>query len=236
MLARLSNVRLVRFDVDSETPSRGPDGFCIECGPGEVGEAIGRIPRNSNALLGRFEGYTDKSETEKKILSGAFESGDAWFRTGDLLRRDEQGYYYFVDRVGDTFRWKGENVSTSEVATVLGGQPGVREANVYGVEVPGADGRAGMASLVVEPDFELQSLHGRLERELASFARPLFIRLQQEMEVTGTFKHRKIDLVAEGFDPGRVSDRLYFSDPETKTFIPLDEPTYRRIADGKVRI
>jgi fatty-acyl-CoA synthase len=236
LLERLSTVKLVRFDLEREMPVRGSDGFCIECSPGEVGEAIGRIPKSSDSVLGRFEGYTDKRATEKKILSGVFESGDAWFRTGDLLRRDKQGYFYFVDRAGDTFRWKGENVSTSEVATVLGGHPGVREANVYGVEVPGADGRAGMASLVVDSDFELQSLHGRLEGELASYARPLFIRLQQQMEITGTFKHRKLDLVAEGFDPGRVGDRLYFADPESKTFIPLDLPTHRRIVDGEVRI
>jgi fatty-acyl-CoA synthase len=236
LLERLSPVKLVRFDLDDELPVRGPDGFCIECGPGEVGEAIGRIPKSSDSVLGRFEGYTDKSATEKKILSGVFERDDAWFRTGDLLRRDEDGYYYFVDRVGDTFRWKGENVSTSEVSAVLGGHPGVREANVYGVEVPGADGRAGMASLVVDSDFDLQSIRSRLESELASYARPLFIRLQPQMEVTGTFKHRKLDLVAEGFDPGRVADRLYFADPETKSFVPLDLPTYRRIVDGDVRI
>jgi len=236
LLQRASNLRLVRFDVNDERPTRGPDGFCIECGPGEVGEAIGRIPSNPDAVLGRFEGYTDEHETDKKILCGAFEKGDAWFRTGDLMRRDDQGYYYFVDRIGDTFRWKGENVSTSEVAAVLGGHPGVREANVYGVEVPGAEGRAGMAALVVDPDFELQSLHDRLEDALASYARPLFIRLQPEMQVTGTFKHRKLDLVAQGFDPRRVADPLYFLDPKTKAFTHLDEPTYRQIVAGEIRI
>jgi fatty-acyl-CoA synthase len=236
LLERLSPIKLVHFDVQTEAPVRGPDGFCIPCGPGEVGEAIGRIPSNEDAAVGRFEGYTDPSATEKKILSNAFEKGDAWFRTGDLMRRDEQGYFYFVDRIGDTFRWKGENVSTSEVSAVLGTHPGVREANVYGVEVPGADGRAGMASLVVDPDFDLQSLRGALESELAAYARPLFIRLQPQMEVTGTFKHRKLDLVSEGFDPKRVRDRLYFADPESKRFVALDDSIYQRIVDGQVRI
>ena len=119
---------------------------------------------------------------------------------------------------------------------MLGRHPGVREANVYGVEVPGADGRAGMASLVVDPDFDLQSLRGALHRELAPYARPLFIRLQQEMEITGTFKHRKVDLVKDGFDPERLDDRLYFDDPEQSAFVTLDPPLHQRITSGQVRI
>ena len=236
LLRRGMQMKLVRFDTDKEEPIRGADGFCIECGPNEPGEAIGLIPNNPNTPLGQFEGYTDKAATEKKILQGAFEEGDAWFRTGDLMRYDEDGYFYFVDRIGDTFRWKGENVSTNEVAEVLGRQPGVREANVYGVEVPGADGRAGMASLVVDADFDLRGLHDALTRELAAYARPLFIRLQQQMEITGTFKHRKVDLVQEGFDPDRVPDLLYFDDPEEGAFVTLDRAVYERIVDGRVRI
>ncbi len=186
--------------------------------------------------MGQFEGYTDEEATQKKILTSAFTKGDAWFRTGDLMRYDEEGYYYFVDRLGDTFRWKGENVSTNEVAEVLGHHPGVREANVYGVDVPGADGRAGMASLVVDSDFNLRSLHSAVRRELAPYARPLFIRLQQEMQITGTFKHRKVDLVADGFDPTKITDLLYFDDPEQDAFVTLDKAVYERITSGSVRI
>lgn len=236
LLDRLYNVKLVRFDIESEGPERGADGFCIECKPGEVGEAIGLIPKDPNTVLGQFEGYTDKTATEKKLLSNAFEDGDSWFRTGDLMRKDADGYYYFVDRIGDTFRWKGENVSTNEVSSVLGAYPGVKEANVYGVSVPGTDGRAGMASLVVDTTFDLGGLHGALEAELASYARPLFVRLAREIEITGTFKHRKVDLVEEGFDPDNISDLLYFADPETRAFVTLDSAMYQRIVKGQVRI
>ena len=234
ILDALSNVALVRFDDATESPVRGPDGFCIRCGEDEAGEAIGRIPEG-DTVIGQFEGYTDKAASEKKILSNVFRPGDAWFRTGDLLRRDRRGYYYFVDRIGDTFRWKGENVSTNEVATVLCGHPAVKEANVYGVEVPGADGRAGMASLIVGPDFSLEELYEIVESELATYARPLFLRLQPEMQITGTFKHRKLDLVAEGFDPSRIADPLYFRDPRAKAFATLDSAMFEEIASGSVR-
>jgi len=236
LLRRLMNVKVVRLDPDKEEPVRGPDGFCIECGPSEPGEVIGLIPPKPTTRLGSFEGYTDEQATQKKILADAFERGDAWFRTGDLMRYDEEGYFYFVDRIGDTFRWKGENVSTNEVGEALGRHPGVREANVYGVEVPGADGRAGMASLVVDSSFDLGALHTALRRELAAYARPLFIRLQQEMQITGTFKHRKVDLVADGFDPAKIPDLLYFDDPESGAFTPLDKAIYERITSGRVRI
>ncbi len=236
LMRRVMKIKLVRFDVDREVPVRGDDGFCIECGPGETGEAIGRIPSDPNAPLGQFEGYTDEKATAKKVLRDVAEPGDAWFRTGDLMRMDEDGYFYFVDRIGDTFRWKGENVSTNEVAEVLGRQPGVKEANVYGVTVPGADGRAGMASLVVDPDFDLKGLHDAVHRELATYARPLFIRLQREMQITGTFKHRKVDLVKEGFDPEAVPDLLYFDDPEERAYVTLDAAMNERIRSGQVRI
>ncbi len=236
LIRRVMNIRLVKFDHEREEPIRGADGFCVECAPGEPGEVIGLIPSGSGNAIGHFEGYTDEKATAKKILRDVFAKGDTWFGTGDLMRCDEEGYFYFVDRTGDTFRWKGENVSTSEVSEVLGRTPGVREANVYGVEVADADGRAGMASLVVDSDFDLRSLHATLERELASYARPLFIRLQREMQVTGTFKHRKIDLISDGFDPKRIPDLLYFDDPQQGAFVPLDGAVYEQIISGEVRI
>ena len=144
--------RVVRFDVEKEMPVRGPDGLCIECGPDEVGEALGGISTRAGR---EFEGYTNRADSDKKMLRDVFKKGDLWFRTGDLMRRDGHGYFYFVDRIGDTFRWKGENVSTGEVGEVLAAVPGILEANVYGVTVPGVDGRAGMASLVVDGDFNL---------------------------------------------------------------------------------
>ncbi|HWU55341.1 MAG TPA: long-chain-acyl-CoA synthetase, partial [Rhizomicrobium sp.] len=156
--------RVVRFDVEKEMPVRGPDGLCIECGPDEAGEALGGISTRAGR---EFEGYTVKSDSEKKMLRDVFKKGDVWFRTGDLMRRDEHGYFYFVDRIGDTFRWKGENVSTGEVGEVLAAAPGIREANVYGVHVPGMEGRAGMAALVVDGDFDIEALPARLKARLA---------------------------------------------------------------------
>ena len=201
-------IALVKFDFDSEGPLRGADGFCIRCQANEPGEAIGRIARESGDLSSRFEGYTSAEDSEKKILRDVFAPGDAYMRSGDLMRIDEQGFYYFVDRIGDTFRWKGENVATLEVAAALSGCPGVAEAAVYGVAIPGVEGRAGMALLGVEGELDLPELALRL-RALPDYARPVFLRLRRELELTATFKHKKHDLAKEGFDPDRVADPLY---------------------------
>jgi fatty-acyl-CoA synthase len=192
-------VRIVRFDVEREEPVRGFDGLCIECEVGEVGEILGLIVNDPNKPANRFEGYADPEATSRKILTDVVKPGDRWFRTGDLMRRDDQGYFYFVDRIGDTYRWKGENVSTSEVSEKITAFPGVRDASVYGVEVPGHDGRAGMAALVVDEGVDVQSLCAHIKAELPDYARPVFLRLTREIEVTGTFKQSKIALKKEGF-------------------------------------
>lgn len=225
--------RVIRFDVESEMPVRGTDGLCIECSPNEVGETIGGI----SARAGRgFEGYSNKADSEKKILRDVFAKGDAWFRTGDLMRRDAHGYFYFVDRVGDTFRWKGENVSTGEVGEALAAVPGILEANVYGVAVPGVDGRAGMASLVVNGDLNLDDLPARLKARLAPYARPIFLRLAPRILVTGTFKQRKVDLVREGFNPATISDPLYVLDPDSGKYERLTPERYAEIVAGHVKL
>ena len=231
LIRKLIGIEILRFDIEKEDVVRGPDGSCIAAEFGEAGEAIVKISKTS-----RFEGYTNPEATEKKILRDVFTEGDAYFRTGDLLRLEADGYFYFVDRIGDTFRWKGENVATSEVGEVIGAHPGVKEANVYGVSVEGADGRAGMAAIVTTPEMDLDALGLRIETELASYARPLFVRLLPEMEITGTFKHRKVDLVREGFDPARIADPLYFRDPEKGVYVPLDPGVYERIQSGQIRI
>ena len=225
--------RVIRFDVETEMPVRGDEGLCIECTPDEVGEAIGGI----SARPGRqFEGYTTKAESEKKLLRDVFKKGDLWFRTGDLMRRDEHGYFYFVDRIGDTFRWKGENVSTGEVGEVLAAAPGIREANVYGVVVPGMEGRAGMASLVVDGDFDMEALPARLKARLAPYARPLFLRLSPQIAVTTTFKQRKLDLVREGFDPSTIADPIYFLDPDSGRYELLTPGRHADITQGRVKL
>ncbi len=232
-LEKLLPTRVVRFDVEKETPIRGADGLCQECAPDEVGEAVGGI----SARAGRnFEGYTKATDTEKKILHDVFRKGDAWFRTGDLMRRDEHGYFYFVDRIGDTFRWKGENVATSEVAEALSAIPGIREANVYGVSVPGMDGRAGMAALVVDGLFDLRGLPKRLAWRLAPYARPVFLRLQPEIAVTGTFKQRKVELVKEGFDPSTIANHIFWLNPATGDYEGLTPARYADIVEDRVKL
>ena len=134
-------------------PRAGADGFCHRVARGEAGEAIGKIAGGA----ARFEGYTDAAATEKKILRDVFEPGDAWVRTGDLMRQDAQGFFYFVDRLGDTFRWKGENVATTEVAAARAAAPGVMAANVYGVARARPDGKAGMAALEADDGFDRRS-------------------------------------------------------------------------------
>jgi len=231
------NVEIVKFDIENEQPVRGADGFCIKAEPGEAGEALGKITDDPDQPTGRFDGYAKKEETEKKILRNVFEEGDAWFRTGDLLRQDKLGYFYFVDRIGDTFRWKGENVATSEVAEAISVFPGVKEANVYGVHVPGADGRAGMASIVAENGtLDLDKFHAQMQKELPDYAVPVFLRIQPEMEVTGTFKHRKVELVKEGFDPSAIPEPIYFNCPVQKKYIPVDQALYGQICSGEFRL
>ncbi|MEJ0027632.1 MAG: long-chain-acyl-CoA synthetase [Rhizomicrobium sp.] len=225
--------RIVKFDIEHEMPVRGPDGFCIECADNEVGETVGKIENEPGKT---FDGYTKAADTQKKVLHDVFAKGDSWFRTGDLMRHDRLGYYYFVDRIGDTFRWKGENVATSEVSEALGVVRGVKEANVYGVAVPGADGRAGMAALVTGEGFDIGKLAEALAGNLPGYARPVFVRLLPELEITGTFKQRKVDLVQEGFDLKAIRDPLYWLDPATGRYEPLTPQAVDAICSGGVKL
>lgn len=227
---------LVRFDVEKNEPVRNPDGFCIRAAANEPGEAIARISSDPANIGARYEGYTDGKATDKKILRNVFEGGDAWFRTGDLMRKDDKGYFYFVDRIGDTFRWKGENVATSEVGEAICAFPGVKHAIVYGVEIPGASGRAGMASLVTEEDLDLAALRAHLASRLPSYARPLFLRLRGEVEVTGTFKYARTELVREGFNPETVFDAIYLDDAASQSYRRVDSELFDQIQSGQIRL
>jgi len=227
------HVKLVKFDVETEEPVRGKNGFCIECELDETGELIGRL---SDQAGRGFEGYGDESANAKKVLHDVFEKGDSYFRSGDLLKIDKRGYLFFMDRIGDTFRWKGENVATSEVGEALSVFEGIEEANVYGVAIPGSDGRAGMAALVAETEIDIDALAKHVTAELPAYARPLIIRMLPKMEITGTFKHRKVDLVKEGFDPSAMDDPLYFYDDLARTYVPLDSDLYGKIHSGSMRL
>jgi len=231
-LRRRFNVRVIQFDVEAEAPIRGRDGLCIEAAPGEVGECVGRIGDEARTV---YAGYVDRAASEKKVLHDVLEKGDAWFATGDLMRMDADGYLYFVDRIGDTFRWKGENVSTNEVAERLQAAPGILQANVYGVSVAGAEGRAGMAALVVEPDFDIKAFGAHVAQDLPHYAQPLFVRLIPALETTGTFKMRKLDLVADGYDPAKVKGPMFFHDPK-RGYVKLTRGVYDKITQGLVKI
>ena len=225
------NVRLVQFDIESEMPVRGQNGLCIECKPGEIGEAIGHIAHDARHA---YSGYADKTASQKKILTDVFKKGDQWFRTGDLMRQDKHGYLYFIDRIGDTFRWKGENVSTSEVAEYCASAPGVEEAIVYGIPVPHHDGKAGMVSLITRDGFDLKLFKDHVDSKLPAYARPRFVRLLQEVETTGTFKYKKMDLIKEGFDLNAVTDPLYILCGDD--YIPITQDLTAQIAGGQLRL
>jgi fatty-acyl-CoA synthase len=227
---------LVRFDMEKDEPERDDTGFCSRCAPNETGEAIGRILEEPPNVGTRFEGYTSDQASARKILHDVFEEGDSWFRTGDLMRRDEQGYFYFVDRVGDTFRWKGENSSTAEVEAVSSAFPGVMEANVYGVSIPYADGRACMAALVTNERWDLAAFRANLLHHLPVYAQPIFLRICHKMEMTATFKFTKNVLAHEGYDPASTVDEIYFHDRELGAFVRLTTELYERILTGEIRL
>ena len=230
-----SQLKLARHDATTGDLARGADGFAIECAPDEPGELLGRTDRG----IMHYDGYAnDKGATERKLVRGAFEKGDSWFRTGDLLKRDRDGYFYFVDRLGDTFRWKGENVATQEVAECLNRARGIAESTVYGVTVPGSDGRAGMAALVLENGFELdgRALYEHVERNLPAYSRPLFLRITPAIRSTGTLKQQKLEYREEGFDPAVVREPLFFRDETARSYVPLTFELYASLLNRQVRL
>ena len=192
--------------------------------------------------VSNYQGYTNKEATKKKVAYDVFKKGDQWFRSGDLLKMDKDGFVYFVDRIGDTFRWKGENCATGEIATIISNfSPATREPNVYGVSVPNHDGRAGMVALASSErdltirDIDWESFSSYICKELATYARPLFVRVCSErMEITGTFKHRKINLVNDGFNPNTVKDPIYFL--KGNKYVPLNDDLYQEILRGSIRL
>jgi fatty-acyl-CoA synthase len=233
-LAHRFSPALVLFDVEKDEPVRNEQGFCIRCAPNETGEALGKVVDDPSSIGSRFEGYTSKEASDGKLLRNVFEPGDLWVRTGDLMWKDEKGFFHFVDRVGDTFRWKGENVASSEVAGAICAFPGVKHANVYGVAIPGAEGRAGMATLVTEHELNLPAFRDHLIRRLPHYACPLFLRIRNEIDVTGTFKYTRAGFADQEYNPAATSDVLYFNHPQQQAFVRLDENIYNRIQAGEI--
>nr|XP_054756185.1 long-chain fatty acid transport protein 2-like [Lytechinus pictus] len=229
----VDTLEIVDYDYASGEPKRGSDGFCIQLRQGETGLALTKINK-SNPYTG-YKGSEEK--TLQKIVSNVKKSGDMYFNSGDLLMLDEDGYVYFKDRLGDTFRWKGENVSTMEVSQTLSTFPSILEANVYGVKIPGQDGRAGMAAVVIREGYELdlKELFGHVTNYLPGYACPKFIRIMDSMEITGTFKHKKTKLVEQGFDIDVTEDPIYVIDVRHKTYGMLTAEHMRKIQEGLIQ-
>jgi acyl-CoA synthetase (AMP-forming)/AMP-acid ligase II len=221
--------KLIRCDLETGEPLRNATGRCEIVQEGETGLFVAPI---SKAIP--FDGYADRAATQKKVLENVFKQGDRYFNSGDLMTLHDHGWVSFADRVGDTFRWKGENVSTNEVGEILNGAPGVLETNVYGVEVPGADGRAGMASVNCGADFSIEDFARFVLQNLPGYQRPIFVRVQDEMRITVTLKHQKVDYRREGFDPAKVEDPLYLLEGER--YIPLDADVWASLQDGSRKI
>ena len=234
--ATFAKVALVKYDQENDEILRDAKGCCMEVSKGEPGLLLGEITSDY-----AFDGYTNKEATHKKVVGDVLKGGDRWFNTGDLVREIDVGFalglrhFQFVDRTGDTFRWRAENVSTNEVAEVLNQHPQVAVANVYGVEVPGVEGRAGMAALAVEsPDmFDLEAFTALVDRELPVYARPVFIRLQESLQTTGTFKLVKTELREEAFHLERTGgDFVYVRPPSGGGYQRLEQNFYLSLCQG----
>jgi len=231
-LRRSGWMRLVKYDVDEDTHPRDAEGFLQDVGVDEPGELLVRLPDLPLTAASEFRGYTDEAASQKKILEDVFRPGDRYYRTGDLLRRDRDDYFYFVDRIGDTYRWKGENVSTAEVADVLATAPGVDEATVVGVKVPGMEGQAGLAALVTDA-FDPEAF-AAAAKELPAYAQPRFVRILKALDTTGTFKIQKGKLRSDGVDPADIDDALYVR--AGGGYVPLTPERWSEIRDGTLRL
>ena len=236
ILPRVYPVALIKVHDKTYEPVRGPDGLCIRAGPGESGEFVGKIIVNDASRA--FDGYVDQEATQKKIIRDVYVKGDAAFLSGDILRMDKYGYVYFKDRTGDTFRWKGENVSTMEVEAVISNILKLRDCVVYGVDVPGCEGKAGMVA-ILDPDkcIQLNDFLSKMKEILPSFCIPAFIRIVDELEATGTYKLPKLFLQKQGFDPNVVlKDPLFFLDWKKSEYVRMDQHYYQDIVSNKIRL
>ncbi|KAL0849044.1 hypothetical protein ABMA28_013408 [Loxostege sticticalis] len=228
-------IAILKVNQETGEPIRNSEGLCQLAEPGEPGVFIGKI--NPERASGAFLGYVDKEASEKKIVRNVFAHGDSAFISGDILVADELGYLYFRDRTGDTFRWRGENVSTTEVEAAVSRVAGQRDAVVFGVEIPNTEGRAGMCGIVdLDDSLDLDKLLKDMSKDLPKYARPIFIRKMASIDMTGTFKIRKVDLQKEGYDPNKISDKLYYLDLKLDKYLPLGTEEYEKIISGQIRL
>ncbi|XP_076140492.1 long-chain fatty acid transport protein 3 isoform X2 [Alosa pseudoharengus] len=231
---RNSPFDFLKCDPNTYEPIRTESGRCIRAKKGETGILVAPV-----SGMNPFLGYAGNKEmSERKLLRNVFQEGDVYFNTGDLMLQDHRDFVHFRDRIGDTFRWKGENVATTEVSEILGGLDFVQDVNVYGVSVPGYEGRAGMAAIVLKPDQKLDGrrFYSHLVQNLPAYAWPWFLRVETSIDVTETFKQQKGKLVQEGFNPETVQDPLYFLDSSQKDYMPLTQAVFDDILSGKIRL
>jgi len=222
---------MVEYDKDTEEPLRGSDGLAKKTSKGGKGLLLGKISDRN-----KFDGYTDNDKSESKIVRNVLKKGDAWFNTGDVMRDIGFAHLQFVDRLGDTFRWKGENVSTTEVENIMTDCENVTESVVYGVEIPNTNGRAGMASICLKEsteDFDFKGLYAQMIDELPTYAMPVFLRIRGEIETTGTFKHKKSDLKEESYDISKLEDDIFVLLPGEKEYVPLTIEIQNNINSGQ---
>ncbi len=224
---------IIAYDVDADEPERGADGYMKKLDIGETGLLVIKITEQNP-----FDGYTDKQANEKKILRNLFEEGDAWFDSGDLVTLQPHGHIQFADRIGDTFRWQGENVATTEVESVIMRVPEAADAVVYGVQVDGRDGRCGMLYLIPKEKekIDLDGLAAHMRKNLPAYAVPRFLRIGAQLDITGTFKFQKSKLKREAYDLNNVQDKLYLLGRDEDGFQPLTDELIEKVKSGDVRI
>lgn len=224
---------VVQYDVDEDQPVRGDDAFMKRMAVGDTGLLIAQITEQNP-----FDGYTDAQASEKKILRDVFEKGDAWFNTGDLVVLQKHGHIQFGDRIGDTFRWQGENVATTEVESVIMKWPEIEDAVVYGVTVPGRDGRCGMLYLTQKEEgkLDLNGLAAHMRDKLPSYAVPRFIRIGQKVDVTGTFKFQKTKLKNAAYKIDEVDDPLYVLARDADGVEPINAEVQGKIDNDELRL
>lgn len=226
---------LVKCDEITGEILRDGNGRCITCGPHEPGLLLGKIDPKKAILT--FAGYADKTASEKKMVRDVKMNGDCYFNTGDIMVMDHFGYFYFKDRTGDTYRWRGENVSTTEVEGLITTLIGLKDAVVYGVAIPNVEGKAGMAA-IADPDrkLDLSLLAKGLKSSLPVYARPLFIRIMPEPPLTATFKLKKKELIEQGYQLNVHNDPMFFMDQKTGEYVPLTQKLYDDLVLGNIRL
>ncbi|KAM9311846.1 long-chain fatty acid transport protein 2-like [Gastrophryne carolinensis] len=225
---------VIKYDMESNEPIRDHRGRCIKVERGEPGLLVGKII--SNNPIKEYAG--NRSQTERKILRNVFKKGDMYFNSGDLITIDKEDFVYFHDRVGDTFRWKGENVATTEVEDIISKLDFIEQCNVFGIPVPYHEGRIGMVAIKLKDGrkFDGEALYAKVVDNLPNYARPRFVRIQDSIRITGTYKHYKMDLIKDGFNPLVIKDPLYFLDEKIKCYTQMDYNIYQAILEKKLKL